>query len=1567
MDKIINKIIYLRKSGIDIVNFFYDSKQYELKIYDLDDRNTISTRLCALLGILPKYIYEIKKEDIDTEEDVEDAEEVVEDAEEVDEDAEEDTEEVDDIEDVDVDDEEEEITNHIYVGNFLEQLKNIMFYYDTINLKSFYFENRKIINKLNLNILNDIAKPYIIYLLKNSDYITVYEMGGSQQYIDEFLKNIDKISKVLNKVEFKNLWNELHSEYKTRYKTWDKKIKDIEQYIDKSKKKTKDIEKLFENFLFKPSCKYDKFVTDEETVNIQLKHNNLSSLLDLFNSIKLNNTIPFASCLDYYKILNNFTPDVGWIKKQYILELKLVKAYEDKKTSYIINITIDETYLLKFTYSRKKYLSKKLLTEDDDEEEHQDLESNYDITKEIIKYIKDVIDIDYEDIYSTNIGGYFNVNIKQLGEAFNKKVFSDLIMSNEYFYNFLTLEESKQTQTTKKYYFVRYTDLFTIIITADNDNLRVKIQKSNANTKDIEKFQLIFTKLLDIYRDNYKNVVKFYKKYLSDDEYEDFIKVEEYKKKNIVKAKNKNIAEIQEKRNIAPDIFVNNYSSVCPNNLKILNNDENLLQEAKEKNYQIMTYPINSDDYNFPEKYSNNPLKFACFDDDRKYPGVMENKKLPNQKSFPLIPCCYKKDQRNKKHFGKNFTIEVDEEDGGEKQQNIIVTDKILNKGAYGELNKNISPLFDDYDDSQYLRKGFERNNNIFIKIVLESLNIDSDIEDVIEEMKIHSILSRQENYDLDEESIIDLLNLDKPINPNVYISILENIYKCNIYVFDKDTLLIPTHKQQYYKFKNENKCVLIYENKYEKEPHYELIVKSKKDKITSKNFDYNSNIIMKVRYIQNELYNVNYVDNIFQQDDNYSYFYNDINIVSQVIDLYGKTRILNILLGNMYISLFTSPLPPLNIKEDSIDNIYFIENKNDIDAIVNDLQLQDVVVSKNLVSGILKNSDITVQIKIKEDSIIDNISDDYIKHKRVCRYVIEYMLWMYSNFINTNNYLKTSSFEYLNEFKENYFEIDSGHTYDIVDKKYTLNDSGVLRNGRIIIKSEEVLNRLVYVLKVKIVRDFKKIIDYQKYEFIQNYYLEISDFDKYPNQTIFKDEESTNKLLLNNNSNTEIKYVIYDKIVITDKSYFFKNKLIDNNTYIAFNTDSLRKAIFLCEQWNTKDNNMIKEINFKSIKESITKKYNYKIYSYTNYNNIKDFSVKNINGEESDIKIIGYKIKGKPYYTSLLLFQNDKYVFRQDEDIVDSEDIEDMTEDIVNDTDNKVTIVRLENPSNYCYMNTVLQLIHRINPNLNPKFTLQKGVKYLEKSLSHIKKNLKVDYNKLGKVFLDFINYYYNEEEVEPKNLSLLFEISGRVINKINNIDDTFDSQQDVGEYINIFFEEILNEFCGFKEKNNFYGDNEVFIKSKEQKDIHNILKLPIDKSTKDIQSCYNKYIQLEKLQEPLEDVEYENCYKSIEITTTSNNLLILLNRFTMDNRKIKNHVDINKVLVINDEEFRIDCCIYHTGTSTTSGHYIILIYDINGEPSYVINDQDHTEKGGDYSYIEQNAYLLLYKKIEI
>ena len=48
-------------------------------------------------------------------------------------------------------------------------------------------------------------------------------------------------------------------------------------------------------------------------------------------------------------------------------------------------------------------------------------------------------------------------------------------------------------------------------------------------------------------------------------------------------------------------------------------------------------------------------------------------------------------------------------------------------------------------------------------------------------------------------------------------------------------------------------------------------------------------------------------------------------------------------------------------------------------------------------------------------------------------------------------------------------------------------------------------------------------------------------------------------------------------------------------------------------------------------------KTYNFTLYSYINEN---DISIQNVNGEKepkNTIRILGYKLSGKPYYTTLL------------------------------------------------------------------------------------------------------------------------------------------------------------------------------------------------------------------------------------------------------------------------------------------------------------------------------------------
>ena len=188
--------------------------------------------------------------------------------------------------------------------------------------------------------------------------------------------------------------------------------------------------------------------------------------------------------------------------------------------------------------------------------------------------------------------------------------------------------------------------------------------------------------------------------------------------------------------------------------------------------------------------------------------------------------------------------------------------------------------------------------------------------------------------------------------------------------------------------------------------------------------------------------------------------------------------------------------------------------------------------------------------------------------------------------------------------------------------------NNSLLVDNKLIIKSEETLKRLFYILKLSIIRNVNEIINYYNKKVIDNYYLDISDFDKYNFQVILEGVDSIDKWI---NEHNKVKNILYNRIQVEKiNPYFFKNQLIDNNIYIAQNTDSLQKAMNISLIWNKYKYNS----GYESQEEELN--YEFILYSYTNFKNIKMY---NIDGEENNynIKIIGYKFNDKGMYTVLL------------------------------------------------------------------------------------------------------------------------------------------------------------------------------------------------------------------------------------------------------------------------------------------------------------------------------------------
>ena len=303
--------------------------------------------------------------------------------------------------------------------------------------------------------------------------------------------------------------------------------------------------------------------------------------------------------------------------------------------------------------------------------------------------------------------------------------------------------------------------------------------------------------------------------------------------------------------------------------------------------------------------------------------------------------------------------------------------------------------------------------------------------------------------------------------------------------------------------------------------------------------------------------------------------------------------------------------------------------------------------------------------------------------------------------------------------------------------------------------------------------------------------------------------------------------------------------------------------------------------------------------------------------------------------------------------------------------------IVRLTNPEmNRCYMNSVLQLIHRINPEISKNFKRIEEVNDILKSFQkEIEENPRYyDYNKIGNVLVDIINYYYSVKYTRDVDLRLPYEITQYAMNPLWKAENT-GIQQDIEEFIVRFFEYFLHKHCWYDQ----YGTIVKYDESLPNgHPIHrqNILQLIIGKDHgSDIQSLYDNFTKIEILEKSIGNKSIKT-----DIINTSDNLIILLKRFSSNKNigdpgtKIQDKIKINETLKIYGETFKIDSCIYQTGDTINNGHYIILIYD-NGKPSYVINDMD-SKQYKDFNYsddsdkknsIENNAYMLLYKKVKV
>ena len=185
--------------------------------------------------------------------------------------------------------------------------------------------------KSELNSINDIIIPFIIYntkLLKLRDSLIE---NNSREYVEILLKELFEVLTELRIEYDKNYIVECFLESSSKKIEFEKKIKD---WLNKNSNlllSTTDLEKL-------EGIPYTDFIIEENIVKLKLDIPEKFSILDIFNLIALNSEVQFASCSGFYKIFGDFIPAEHWIRNKslekivlYINKQRIIKKKEKEE------------------------------------------------------------------------------------------------------------------------------------------------------------------------------------------------------------------------------------------------------------------------------------------------------------------------------------------------------------------------------------------------------------------------------------------------------------------------------------------------------------------------------------------------------------------------------------------------------------------------------------------------------------------------------------------------------------------------------------------------------------------------------------------------------------------------------------------------------------------------------------------------------------------------------------------------------------------------------------------------------------------------------------------------------------------------------------------------------------------------------------------------------------------------------------------------------------------------------------------------------------------------------------
>jgi hypothetical protein len=1077
---------------------------------------------------------------------------------------------------------------------------------------------------------------------------------------------------------------------------WNNRAEIRKKMRDKVAKLRKEVEETitsFEAFENIPSIKtveYEVTMT-QFTIRFGKTIGGATTVPELFNSITVTKMTPYASTGStkgegpFYKIFHDFAPNPDW------LELE---------TSNVILVKVNgevngDLRQLKNQY--KKYTDAAFTIIDNEivatltmNVGYRNVSQDVFIDRALAIFPKlDKSMITRIDELST--GGF----ITYPNQTILIPVWAELCMNNPFFNKIVALNESIRASKIKlnAYTYVlntndilsismRQTDKANMYGMEDEGINYIRVRVKAKTIADSLKYQKILGRLFTLYNNQKNLILTEYRKYLGPK----FLKNEETKL--IVRPRK---LEKLELRAIAPEIFLPTYSRKCLKRPTIITKDQaNVYRQNREK--QVMEFPAHGES---TKRY------YVCDHTSHPYPGLRANT-LENKKKFPYIPCCYTKDQNKEGTKFKYYYAQAQMKDKNNAMQEIFISSKTMAPGIPGTLPHNIKQLFsliEPNPEYQFVRVGSNITKSSLLECVMLAMNDEDfqylNIEDRIPivERKRHEIVTEtnamaamQEFYDEPMANIMHKF-ANSSLNALEFGHVLELIFNCDIFVLsasDKNpsgTIHIPRHAQAYYKMKPTRPTIFIYQHDVNtndsdvNEIQCELIARTKTpDTKVLKNmttaFSYHDHVVDKMWQVFRNL-NRSFTHNMMLPSISIPRMLTkgqDQIIKSQVIDIYGKCRVLNINYKRTMITMVSEPLPPYNVPKATqvfrasladligfgkANKVVFVKQRvkagrvREVMATMSkgNLNVTFLCDDPSRLEGVP-----TVNDPEEYDNLLkptETVCSQFSHNKKIAKIIYQYGLFFMSRFMHSKGYTEPLNERQLIQFINEHTIIKPDYVFTSTNlsSKYSLDSQFVDGRSKLITTSREMLVRLMYMLRLYQNTHLDELIVYKDKMNIDGFYDEISDFDEIPSQFVLDSPEAVKGLIESyKTNNTVTKNVRIDH----PQPYFMYNPVIKDQIYLAQNVlpvyeqgqdeeekivvkSGLTVATELIKFWDRYGYNRYPTM---SLDEMELGDKEVDIYSYVNTE-----EVTNLTEYKNAIPgmVLGYLVNGEALYTALM------------------------------------------------------------------------------------------------------------------------------------------------------------------------------------------------------------------------------------------------------------------------------------------------------------------------------------------